>query len=201
VFIVVSILGSRWLADAGIVGPLVAVVIGAFSLEHIINLFTWCGLRWWARSFLGEWFYFSDSQQQLRTGHFARVSFYVKASELHYQVRIYSRADIDGLLGEVPGSVASALGYASSISISYDGDETVQVLYDFTPSQGVGGLGILRLVGVRHGTEMSGEWVTARPGNQTSSGTSRWFRRDRFIQYLHGPGSSDPLADGGKTGS
>lgn len=184
VFVSVSILLSQRITESGTFGLLVASVVGIVSLGHIISFFTWCGLRWWARSFLGVWYYFSDSTQQLKSGHYARVEFYVKQSELHYSVQIYSAMDITGVLEDRPGSVAASLGHASSRAVFYDGDQILEVLYFFEPKSGIGGLGLLKLAGVRHGREMSGEWVTARSGSQAAAGTSRWFRHTDFRAYL-----------------
>jgi hypothetical protein len=186
-FLVLSLTGSQWLSGLGLSGQILAMLVGVVSLGGLISFINYLLLRfWWARNFYGTWYYSSDSTQLESHGHFARVRFFVKDSSMKYRVQIFSVGDIDQVIN--PGLDPEVKGIANSRVVSFDGDDTIEILYEVTLAGKDSGLGVISLANVSSGETMTGRWVTARVGDAPRSGTSFWFREVGFRQFLASQG-------------
>jgi hypothetical protein len=193
-FLGVSLIGSQWLTELGLAGQLLAMVVGVVSLSGLISLITYLLLRfWWARSFYGTWYYSSDSTQLDPNGHFARVRFYVKDASMKYRVQIFSVGDIAQVIDH--DLDPEVRGTATSRVVSFDGDDTIEILYEVDIAGREGGLGVISLSNVSSGTTMTGRWVTARVGDAPRSGTSFWFRESGFRRFLEDQGLTTHQSD------
>jgi hypothetical protein len=164
---------------------LVALLLQVLGLSALIALIDWAILRLWISKFQGEWFYTSDAISIDPSGHVGYVKFFIRGGEIRYTVQLYTWASAYELAKGNLAATASVKGSAKSEVVLFDGEDSVKILYNFTPVEGDGGLGVLDLTGAQNGHAMMGAWVTARrKGKGPGDGVQQWFRKAEFMQYV-----------------
>jgi hypothetical protein len=183
-FAVLSILIIPWAHKYGIVGGLVAVILATAGISLFVVWVQYLLLSYWARSFLGTWFYISDATSLKPGGHYGYATFNIRGGQIQYVVELYSLESIIRLASGDKSGGADAAGRASSDVVIFDGSGSIRALYDYTPfNDSEGGLGVLDLTALQ-GDAMTGTWVTARRSGIPGSGTHRWFRKEMFLRQL-----------------
>lgn len=194
VFLAFSIFGLEGVARLGTSGRILVMLAGVLSLNGFIAILNWALVRfWWARAFYGQWYYHSNSNQLSNIGHVSRVDIHVRNFSLTYRVQIFSFSDADQMISDRYDPPIQ--GTAKSKVIFYDGDDSLEILYEVAMANGGGGAGILYLSNASSGRSMTGRWVTARDDQVARSGTSQWFRRDDFKEYLKRIGAVPSQSD------
>jgi hypothetical protein len=185
--LVVSAINIFWMPNnpEDDVQQLIALLLSVVGLGVLISLTEWLLLRLWIRKFAGEWFYTSDAKSLDPNGHVGHVNFFIRGGEIKYTVNIYRFADALRLAQGDKSAGAQSPGSAKSEAVFFDGEGQLKVLYDYTPFQGEGGLGVLDISGVQNGKAMSGAWVSARRNlDGPMDGIQKWFRRDDFVKFI-----------------
>ena len=182
-FTLVSILLIDRLDDSGTLSKVIAAVIAGLSIERATALSGTLLIKWWAKDLLGEWFYFSKYST---ASHFAHAQIYVRNGDLHYQVDLYELTEITAIANGSTIEEAKAVGHAVDRAIFYDGDETIEILYEVSRQGSPSGQGVLKVNLNNSKRTMSGVWVTARDDEGERTGKMQWYRRDEFLQFLKG---------------
>lgn len=164
---------------------LITLLLSVVGLGVLMGVSEWALLRLWIRKFAGEWFYTSDAKSLDPQGHVGHVNFFIRGGEIKYTVNIFRFHDALRLAQGDKSAGAQSPGSAKSEAVFFDGEEQLKVLYDYTPFQGEGGLGVLDISGVQNGRAMSGAWVSARRNlDGPMDGIQKWFRRDDFVKFI-----------------
>ena len=164
---------------------IIAVFSQVIGLGALVSLIDWLILRLWIDKFKGEWFYTSKSDSIDPNGHVGYVKFFIRGGDIKYLVNLFSWETTTRLAKGDLAAAAEAKGTANPEVVLFDGEDPIKILYNFTPLEGDGGLGVLDLTGAQNGHAMTGAWVTARRQDKgPSDGKQQWFRRSEFLEYV-----------------
>jgi hypothetical protein len=184
-FSILSIFINPWIStNWGTIGKVVAVVLGILALGSMITVIEWALLRLWIRKFAGEWFYTSDAKSLDPNGHVGHVHFFIRGGDIKYTVNIYTFQNAIRLANGDQSAGAESKGSAVSEAIFFDGEESLKILYNYSPFIGEGGLGLLDVTGVRNGKGMGGAYVGARKTDGPVFGLQRWYRKNDFVNAI-----------------